>query len=105
MEILVADDDLASVKLTSFLLEDAGYKVIKAYDATGVLQRGGTAFPDLVLLDVGYAEGERFRHLPPDPPYIGRSDHFCHRQRSITGSRDRVADRRRRLSGEALRAS
>jgi len=53
MEILVADDDLASVKLTSFLLEDAGYKVIKAYDATGVLQAVEQRSPDLVLLDVG----------------------------------------------------
>ncbi len=53
MEILVADDDLASVKLTSFLLEDAGYRVIKAYDATGVLQAIEQRSPDLVLLDVG----------------------------------------------------
>ncbi|MGQ9828995.1 MAG: response regulator transcription factor [Roseiflexus sp.] len=53
MEILVADDDLASVKLTSFLLEDAGYKVIKAYDANGVLQAVEQRSPDLVLLDVG----------------------------------------------------
>lgn len=53
MEILVADDDLASVKLTSFLLEDAGYKVIKAYDAAGVLQAVEQRSPDLVLLDVG----------------------------------------------------
>lgn len=53
MEILVADDDLASVKLTSFLLEDAGYRVIKAYDASGVLQAVEQRSPDLVLLDVG----------------------------------------------------
>ncbi|ABU59710.1 response regulator transcription factor [Roseiflexus castenholzii] len=53
MEILVADDDLASVKLTSFLLEDAGYRVIKAYDAAGVLHAIEQRTPDLVLLDVG----------------------------------------------------
>jgi len=53
MEILVADDDPASVKLTSFLLEDAGYKVIKAYDAASVLQAVEQRSPDLVLLDVG----------------------------------------------------
>lgn len=52
MEILVADDDLASVKLTTFLLEDAGYKVVKAYDAAGVLQAVEQHSPDLVLLDV-----------------------------------------------------
>jgi len=49
----VADDDPASVKLTSFLLEDAGYKVIKAYDAASVLQAVEQRSPDLVLLDVG----------------------------------------------------
>ncbi|MBO9326603.1 MAG: response regulator transcription factor [Roseiflexus sp.] len=53
MEILVADDDPASVKLTSFLLEDAGYKVIRAYDAASVLQAVEQRSPDLVLLDVG----------------------------------------------------
>ena len=31
MYILVADDDLPNVKLTAFVLEEAGYKVIKAY--------------------------------------------------------------------------
>jgi len=29
MYILVADDDLPNVKLTAFVLEEAGYKVIK----------------------------------------------------------------------------
>ena len=38
MHILVADDDLPSVKLTSFLLEEAGYRVFKAYDGPSIMQ-------------------------------------------------------------------
>ena len=34
MHILVADDDLPSVKLTAYLLEEAGYQVLKAYDGS-----------------------------------------------------------------------
>lgn len=52
MHILVADDDLPSVKLTSFLLEEAGYRVMKAYDGPSILQSVEQHAPDLVLLDV-----------------------------------------------------
>ncbi|MFO7166810.1 MAG: response regulator transcription factor [Chloroflexota bacterium] len=52
MQILVADDDLATVKLTAFLLEDAGYRVLKAYDGPSILQAIEQHQPDLVLLDV-----------------------------------------------------
>ena len=52
MHILVADDDLPSVKLTSYLLEEAGYHVIKAYDGPSILQSIEQHNPDLVLLDV-----------------------------------------------------
>ena len=52
MHILVADDDLPSVKLTSFLLEEAGYRVFKAYDGPSILQVVEQYNPDLVLLDV-----------------------------------------------------
>ncbi len=52
MHILVADDDIPSVKMTSFVLEDAGYRVTKAYDAQAILQAVDQANPDLILLDV-----------------------------------------------------
>jgi DNA-binding response OmpR family regulator len=52
MHILVADDDLPSVKLTSYLLEEAGYQVVKAYDGPSILQSIEQHNPDLVLLDV-----------------------------------------------------
>lgn len=52
MHILVADDDIPSVKLTSFVLEEAGYRVAKAYDAASILQAVEQNNPDLILLDV-----------------------------------------------------
>lgn len=52
MHILVADDDIPSVKLTSFVLEEAGYRVVKAYDAQGILQAVDQNNLDLILLDV-----------------------------------------------------
>ncbi|GAB4125789.1 MAG: response regulator transcription factor [Roseiflexaceae bacterium] len=52
MHILVADDDLPSVKLTSYLLEEAGYQVIKAFDGSTIMQTIEQHNPDLVLLDV-----------------------------------------------------
>ena len=52
MHILVADDDIPSVKLTSFVLEEAGYRVCKAYDSQSIIQSIEQHNPDLVLLDV-----------------------------------------------------
>lgn len=52
MSILVVDDDILNVKLTSFLLEEAGYRVVKAYDAEEALRIISRDEPDLVLLDV-----------------------------------------------------
>jgi DNA-binding response OmpR family regulator len=60
MHILVADDDLNSVKLTSFLLEDAGYRVLKAYDGPSILQMVEQHQPDLVLLDVSMPKSNGF---------------------------------------------
>lgn len=52
MQILVADDDINNVKLASFLLEEAGYRVVKAHDGQKVLALIEEHQPDLVLLDV-----------------------------------------------------
>jgi DNA-binding response OmpR family regulator len=60
MHILVADDDLHNVKLTSFLLEDAGYKTLKAYDGPTILQMIEQHQPDLVLLDVSMPKTSGF---------------------------------------------
>ena len=66
MHILVADDDLPSVKLTSFLLEEAGYRVLKAYDGPTILQSVEQNQPDLILLDVSMPKTNGFdicRHI------------------------------------------
>jgi DNA-binding response OmpR family regulator len=60
MHILVADDDIQNVKLTSFLLEDAGYKTLKAYDGPTILQMIEQHQPDLVLLDVSMPKTNGF---------------------------------------------
>jgi DNA-binding response OmpR family regulator len=60
MHILVADDDLPSVKLTAYLLEEAGYQVIKAFDGSTILQSVEQHNPDLVLLDVGMPKADGF---------------------------------------------
>src|SRR3954469_23834223 len=60
MHILVADDDLPSVKLTSFLLEEAGYRVFKAYDGPSILQAIEQYNPDLILLDVSMPKSNGF---------------------------------------------
>ncbi len=52
MHILVADDDLPSIKLTAYLLEEAGYQVVKAFDGSTILNSIEQHNPDLVLLDV-----------------------------------------------------
>lgn len=58
--ILIADDDLPNIQFTSFLLEDAGYKVMKAYDSPGVLRLLEHQRPDLVLLDVSLPSASGF---------------------------------------------
>jgi DNA-binding response OmpR family regulator len=60
MHILVADDDIPSVKLTSYLLEEAGYQVFKAYDGSTIVQSVEQNNPDLVLLDVTMPKANGF---------------------------------------------
>jgi DNA-binding response OmpR family regulator len=60
MNILVADDDMLSVKLTTFLLESSGYSVITAYNAQDVISRVSQRDPDLVLLDVELSQSNGF---------------------------------------------
>lgn len=52
MTILIADDDLLTVKLTSFVLEEAGYRVVKVYNGHDVVSAITDHDPELVLLDV-----------------------------------------------------
>jgi DNA-binding response OmpR family regulator len=60
MSILIADDDLLTVKLTSFVLEEAGYRVVKVYNGQDVLPAIAEHDPELVLLDVTMPKSSGF---------------------------------------------
>lgn len=57
IHILIVDDDWMSVKLTAFVLEDAGYRVSRLYDGHSVLKAIERDMPDLILLDVDLPAG------------------------------------------------
>ena len=50
--ILVVEDNPSNLKLTSFLLENAGHAVISATDAEGGLRLARDRLPDLILMDI-----------------------------------------------------
>lgn len=52
MQILIADDDRLSAKLTRYLLESSGYSVITAHDGPETIKGFDQRDPDLVLLDI-----------------------------------------------------
>lgn len=52
MKLLLVDDDLELLGLTSFALRGAGYLVIEATDGVQALERFQRERPDLVILDV-----------------------------------------------------
>jgi len=51
-KILVADDDPAMLKVTTFILESGGYKVITARDGEETLSKVEKEKPDLLILDL-----------------------------------------------------
>jgi len=50
--ILVVDDEEAVVEFVSSLLEDGGYRVLRAYDGRSALDMSRRERPDLVITDV-----------------------------------------------------
>lgn len=50
--VLVVDDDVATVELTRFVLEAAGFTVESTTDATHVIRQIAAFRPDLILLDI-----------------------------------------------------
>ncbi len=51
-QILVVEDNPQNYELVEFLLEDAGFSVRLAVDATQMRQELTAALPDLVLMDI-----------------------------------------------------
>lgn len=50
--ILVVDDEEAVVEFVSSLLEEADYRILRAYDGRGALEIARTEHPDLILSDI-----------------------------------------------------
>lgn len=51
-KILVVEDNASNMKLTVFLLENAGYQVIQAMDAETGIELAINEKPELILMDV-----------------------------------------------------
>lgn len=60
MYILVIDNDLLHVRYASFLLTNAGYRVVQLYDSPNVLPTMAQHRPRLVLLDVSLPSASGF---------------------------------------------
>jgi len=52
MNILVVDDDIQNAKMTSYLLEETGYRVFRVHDPSNIMQVIEQHNPDLILLDI-----------------------------------------------------
>src|SRR5439155_23104906 len=50
--ILVVEDNVANMKLATFLLESAGHEVLPATDAESGLMLARTEHPNLILMDI-----------------------------------------------------
>jgi two-component system, OmpR family, alkaline phosphatase synthesis response regulator PhoP len=74
-KILVVEDDPAALRLVSFTLESAGYKVIPAVNGIEGLRKAQEEAPDLLVLDL---------MLPGIDGY-----EVCHRLRSDPAGRER----------------
>lgn len=88
--ILVVDDEEAVVEFVSSLLEEADYRVLRAYDGRSALEIARSEHPDLILSDImmPIMNGLEFCHLLHESPETanipvvlmtaGRSfDHAC----------------------------
>lgn len=60
LTILVVDDEPDTVKLTSLILTRAGASVTCAASATEAMQRLGTVWPDLALIDLGMPDADGY---------------------------------------------
>jgi CheY-like chemotaxis protein len=70
--LLIVDDNPTNLKLARVVMEDAGYDVHVAVDATTALEKLGTMKPRLILMDIALPDMnglELTRQLKHDPRY------------------------------------
>src|SRR6266542_6384228 len=73
MKVLVVDDDVDLLDLTTYALRRVGYSVFAAVDGTQALHRWETENPDIILLDAnlpklnGFEVCRRIRHESETP--------------------------------------
>lgn len=58
--VLLADDNLVVLKVLSLKLAASGYEVVTVTEVNRVVQQLAVVLPDLVLLDLHYANGSSF---------------------------------------------
>ena len=74
--VLVVDDDVDVLVLTTFALEQAGYRALSATDIPQALEQARRCPPDVVLLD----------HRLPVQPGLGSVDQLRH-EPSLAGAK------------------
>jgi two-component system, OmpR family, alkaline phosphatase synthesis response regulator PhoP len=74
MHILVVDDDRQLARLMQSYLEQAGYRVVTAYDGTTARQHIQTERPALVVLDVMLPDDDGLDIMQ----YVRRTPHLAH---------------------------
>ncbi|MFN8566841.1 MAG: response regulator transcription factor [Kouleothrix sp.] len=90
VHILIVDDDWMLVKLTAFLIEDAGYRVTKVFDGRSAMQAITHDMPDLILLDIrlpalsGFDLCREIRHVSNIPIiFVSASNELADRVKAL----------------------
>lgn len=88
--VLIADDDALVRQVLRMVLTRAGYAVVEAADAAGVVRAASRLLPDLVILDVNMPAGTfhetlgALRAEQPELPILVLSGELT-RPRDLTG--------------------
>jgi CheY-like chemotaxis protein len=97
LRVLLVEDSLVTREMERRLLEDAGFEVAAAADATEALSRLGEAAFDCVVTDVEMPEMDGFELTSQ----LRGMEHFAHLPIVVVSTRDRPEDRLRGLKAGA----